>query len=120
MSKRHGDPSYEDLIAKGYLTDAVLNYVALLGWSPKSELSEQEIFSLEELVGAFDIAGISKSPAIFDIVKLDHFNATYLRALSPEDFAKVAEPFIRQAVKNENYERAAEIRDELKRLREGL
>ena len=100
MSKRHGDPSYEDLIAKGYLTDAVLNYVALLGWSPKGDLSEQEIFSLEELVGAFDIAGISKSPAIFDIVKLDHFNATYLRALTPEAFAKVAEPYIRQSVKN--------------------
>ena len=100
MSKRHGDPSYEDLIAKGYLTDAVLNYVALLGWSPKGELSEQEIFSLDELVRAFDIAGISKSPAIFDIVKLDHFNATYLRALAPEAFAKVAEPYIRQSVKN--------------------
>ena len=100
MSKRHGDPSYEDLIAQGYLTSAVLNYVALLGWSPKGELAEKEIFSLEELVDAFDIAGISKSPAIFDIVKLDYFNATYLRALAPEEFAKVAEPYIRQAVKN--------------------
>ena len=74
MSKRHGDPSYEDLIAQGYLTEAVLNYVALLGWSPKGEQAEQEIFSLEELVKAFDITGISKSPAIFDRVKLDHFN----------------------------------------------
>ena len=100
MSKRHGDPSYEDLISQGYLTEAVLNYVALLGWSPKGDLSEQEIFSLQELVDAFDIAGISKSPAIFDIVKLDHFNAVYLRALTPEAFAKVAEPYIRQTVKN--------------------
>lgn len=100
MSKRHGDPSYEDLIARGYLTPAVLNYVALLGWAPKGDLAEKEIFSLRELVDAFDIAGISKSPAIFDIAKLDYFNATYLRALSPEDFAKVAEPYIRQAVKN--------------------
>lgn len=100
MSKRHGDPSYEDLIARGYLTEAVLNYVALLGWSPKGELAEQEVFSLQELVQAFDISGISKSPAIFDIVKLDHFNAIYLRSLSPEDFAKVAEPYIRQSVKN--------------------
>ena len=107
MSKRHGDPSYEDLIAKGYLTDAVLNYVALLGWSPKGERSEQEIVSLQELVDAFDIAGISKSPAIFDIVKLDYFNATYLRALSPERFAEVAEPYIRQSVKNPAIDAAA-------------
>ena len=107
MSKRHGDPSYEDLIAKGYLTPAVLNYVALLGWAPKGERSEQEIFSLEELVDAFDIAGISKSPAIFDIVKLDHFNALYLRALPAEEFAKVAEPYIRQSVKNPAIDTAA-------------
>lgn len=107
MSKRHGDPSYEDLIAQGYLTEAVLNYVALLGWAPKGELVEQEIFSLEELVKAFDIAGISKSPAIFDIAKLDHFNATYLRALAPEAFAKVAEPYIRQGVKNPAIDAAA-------------
>ena len=107
MSKRHGDPSYEDLIRQGYLTTAVLNYVALLGWAPKGELSEQEIFSLDELVDAFDIAGISKSPAIFDIAKLDHFNATYLRALAPEDFAKVAEPYIRQSVKNPAIDAAA-------------
>ena len=107
MSKRHGDPSYEDLISKGYLTTAVLNYVALLGWAPKGERSEQEIFSLEELVDAFDIAGISKSPAIFDIVKLDYFNATYLRALPAEEFAKVAEPYIRQGVKNPAIDAAA-------------
>ena len=95
MSKRHGDPSYEDLKAEGYLTDAILNYVALLGWSPRGELAEQEIFSLDELVKAFDLTGISKSPAIFDRAKLDHFNAVYLRAMSPEDFARVAEPYIR-------------------------
>lgn len=99
MSKRHGDPSYEDLIAEGYITDAVLNYVALLGWSPGGE---QEIFSLEELISIFDYHNISKSPAIFDKDKLKHFNAEYIRAMSAEDFAKVAEPFIRQAVKNEN------------------
>ena len=100
MSKRHGDPSYEDLRDQGFLTDAILNYVALLGWAPKGELGEQEIFSLEELVKAFDIAGISKSPAIFDIDKLTYFNATYLRSMAPEDFAKAAEPYIRQSVKN--------------------
>ncbi len=104
MSKRHGDPSYEDLIAQGYLTDAVLNYVALLGWSPGGE---QEIFSMDELVEIFDMSGISKSPAIFDIEKLRYFNSEYIRAMSPEDFAKVAEPFIRQSVKNEKYDAAA-------------
>ena len=98
MSKRHGDPSYEDLKAEGYLTEAILNYVALLGWSPKGELAEQEIFSLQELVKAFDMTGISKSPAIFDRAKLDHFNAVYLRSMAPEDFARVAEPYIRQTV----------------------
>jgi len=107
MSKRKGDPSYEDLIARGYLTPAVLNYVALLGWAPKGDLAEKEFFSLEELVDAFDIAGISKSPAIFDIAKLDYFNANYLRAMTPENFVRVAEPYIRQAVKNPAMDTAA-------------
>ena len=104
MSKRHGDPSYEDLIAQGYLTDAVINYVALLGWSPRGE---QEIFSMDELKEVFEMSGISKSPAIFDIEKLKYFNSEYIRAMSPEAFARVAEPYIRQAVKNENYDAAA-------------
>ena len=104
MSKRHGDPSYEDLIAQGYLTDAVINYVALLGWSPRGE---QEIFSMDELKEVFEMSSISKSPAIFDIEKLKYFNSKYIRAMSPEEFAKVAEPYIRQAVKNENYDAAA-------------
>lgn len=103
MSKRHGDPSYEDLIAQGFLTDAVINYVALLGWSPRGE---QEIFSMDELAQVFELSGISKSPAIFDIEKLKYFNAEYIRAMSAEDFAKAAEPYIRQAVKNENYSAA--------------
>lgn len=104
MSKRHGDPSYEDLIAQGFLTDAVLNYVALLGWSPRGE---QEIFSLDELKDVFEMSGISKSPAIFDIEKLRHFNSEYIRAMSPEAFARVAEPYIRQAVKNPAIDPAA-------------
>ena len=104
MSKRHGDPSYEDLIAQGFLTDAVLNYVALLGWSPRGE---QEIFSLDELKEVFEMSGISKSPAIFDIEKLRYFNSEYIRAMTPEAFAKVAEPWIRKAVKNEAYDAAA-------------
>ena len=100
MSKRHGDPSYEDLIARGYLTDAVVNYVALLGWSPGGE---REIFSLAELAEVFDIRGISKSPAIFDLEKLTYFNSAYIRAMAPERFAALAAPYIRQAVKNEAY-----------------
>ena len=107
MSKRHGDPSYEDLIAQGYLTDAVLNYVALLGWSPKGEQAEQEIFSLDELKAVFEMSGISKSPAIFDIEKLRHFNAEYIRRMSPEDFAEVAEPWVRKAVKDPRFDAAA-------------
>ena len=98
MSKRHGDPSYEDLIAQGYLTDAVINYVALLGWSPSGEQAEQEIFSKKELIDAFDTKGISKSPAIFDIEKLRYFNAEYIRRLTPEQFHAVAEPYIRQGI----------------------
>ena len=100
MSKRHGDPSYEDLKDQGFLTEAILNYVALLGWSPRGDIAEQEVFSLEELARAFDLAGMSKSPAIFDIEKLTHFNALYLRAMRPEDFARAAEPYIRQTVKD--------------------
>lgn len=107
MSKRHGDPSYEDLIAQGYLTEAVVNYVALLGWSPRGERAEQEIFSLQELKSAFDMTGISKSPAIFDMEKLTYFNSHYLRALPSETFARLAEPYIRQAVKNPAYDAAA-------------
>ena len=100
MSKRHGDPSYEDLKNLGYLTDAILNYVALLGWSPRGELAEQEFFTLEELVQAFDITGISKSPAIFDLEKLKYFNSTYIKNLSPEDFYAVAEPYLKEGIKN--------------------
>ncbi len=98
LSKRDGDASYEDFINKGYLKEAVLNYIALLGWSPGGE---QEIFTLEELVKAFDVSGISKSPAIFDPKKLDWLNGEYIRKLSFEEFYEKALPFIRQGVKSE-------------------
>ncbi len=98
LSKRNGDASYEDLIKKGYLKDAVLNYIALLGWSPKGD---KEIFSLEELKQEFDITGISKSPAIFDPLKLRYINSEYIRALSHEEFYEKAMPWIRQTVKSE-------------------
>ena len=98
MSKRHGDPSYEDLIREGYLTEAVLNYVALLGWSPKGENAEREFYTLAELAEIFDISGISKSPAVFDINKLRWMNAEYMKKLSPEAFFAKAEPVLKAAV----------------------
>lgn len=96
LSKRNGDASYQDLIAKGYLTAAVLNYIALCGWSPKGE---QEIFSLEEMEKIWSESGISKSPAIFDSEKLRFMNAEYIRRMTPEEFFAAAEPWIDQAVK---------------------
>ncbi len=96
LSKRNGDASFQDLIAKGYLKDAVLNYIALLGWSPKGD---REIFSLEEMIKEFDVSGISKSPAIFDIVKLNYINSEYIKALSLEQFHEIALPWIRESVK---------------------
>lgn len=103
MSKRHGDPSYEDLRAQGYLTEAILNYVALLGWSPRGEIAEREFFTFDELCKSFDLAGISKSPAIFDIEKLAYFNAHYIREMDAASFHAAALPYIRQAVRSEEY-----------------
>ena len=99
LSKRNGDASFEDLLAKGYLKDAVVNFIALLGWAPKGE---QEIFSLDELVKEFDISGISKSPAIFDPIKLKAINAAYIRKMTPEEFLEYITPYIRQTVKRED------------------
>lgn len=96
LSKRNGDASYQDLVAKGYLSAAIINYIALLGWSPGGE---KEIFSLDELVGAFDISGISKSPAIFDPEKLRYINAEHIRALPHDEYKEYALPYIRQAVR---------------------
>ena len=93
LSKRHGDASFDDFISKGYLKEALLNYIALLGWSPGTD---QEIFTLEELVDAFSIDGLSKSPAIFDTDKLKWMNAQYIRALSQEDFIKTAMPYFKE------------------------
>ncbi|MBZ4647409.1 MAG: gltX [Clostridia bacterium] len=99
LSKREGDASYEDFIAKGYLKEAILNYIALLGWSPGDD---REIFTLEELVEAFDIKGISKSPAIFDIQKLDWLNGEYIRKLSLDEFHEKALPYYKKAISNPN------------------
>lgn len=95
LSKRNGDASYQDLVAKGYLTEAVLNYILLLGWSPKGE---QEIFSLKEMVELWDEHFIGKAPAIFDPQKLRYINAEYIRALSPEAFFEKAKPYMDEVV----------------------
>ncbi len=96
LSKRNGDASYEDIIAKGYLKDAVINFIALLGWSPGGD---REIFSLQELVETFDPKGINKSPAIFDSVKLNWMNGEYIKKMSEEEFLNAAMPYMKQAVK---------------------
>ncbi|HSA32786.1 MAG TPA: glutamate--tRNA ligase [bacterium] len=99
LSKRDGDASYQDFIDKGYLNEALINYLALLGWNPGND---REKFTLTELIEAFSIEGISRSPAIFDPVKLAWLNGEYLRALTPEEFTAKATPFIRKTVKRED------------------
>lgn len=90
LSKRNGDASYEDLLGKGYLKEAIINYIALLGWSPGTN---QEIFSLKELLDAFSVDGINKSPAIFDEAKLRWMNAEYIRAMSKDEFLSACQPY---------------------------
>lgn len=94
LSKRYGDAFYEDFIQKGYLKEAILNYVALLGWNPGDE---REFFTLPELVEAFSIKGLSKSPAIFDNEKLQWMNGEYVRKLTEEEFTAHAMPFYKEA-----------------------
>ncbi len=93
LSKRHGSTGFEDLIADGYLPEAIINYIALLGWCPKDN---REIFTLKELEQAFFIEGISKSPAVFDYDKLLWFNAEYIKAMSEEEFTERAMPYYRE------------------------
>ncbi|MEG2174715.1 MAG: glutamate--tRNA ligase [Oscillospiraceae bacterium] len=100
LSKRNGDASYQDLIAKGYLKDAILNYIALLGWSPRGG---EEILSLSEMARVFSIYDVSKSPAVFDPIKLNFVNAEYLRRMTPAQFYETALPWIKQAVKGDHF-----------------
>lgn len=95
LSKRHGSTGFEDLVKEGYLPEAIINYIALLGWCPKDN---QEIFTLAELEKAFDIDGISKSPAVFDYDKLEWFNGEYIKAMTVEEFEKIAKPYILEAI----------------------
>ncbi len=94
LSKRNGDASYQDLIEKGFLNEAILNYIALLGWSPEGE---KELFTLEELTQEFDVKRISKSGAIFDMNKLKWINSQYLKNKSTEELVQLCRPFLEKA-----------------------
>lgn len=95
LSKRSGHSSYQDLIEQGFVSEAVVNFVALLGWSPESN---QEIFTLEGLVKEFNYRNISKSPAVFDMVKLKWMNGEYIKSMDFEAFYKLAEPYIKKVI----------------------
>ena len=94
LSKRNGDASYQDLIEKGFLNEAILNYIALLGWSPEGE---KELLTLDELIEEFDVKRISKSGAIFDINKLKWMNSQYLKNKSTEELVQLCQPFLEKA-----------------------
>ena len=95
LSKRCGHSSFEDLIQQGFVSEAIVNYIALLGWSPEDN---REIFSLDELIKEFDYHRISKSPAVFDIIKLRWMNGEYIKAMDFDKFYAMAEPYLKQAL----------------------
>lgn len=103
LSKRHGATGFEDLVRDGYLPEAIINYIALLGWSPADN---REIFSLAELTQAFRISGISKSPAVFDYDKLRWFNGEYIRAMQPDAFIDCCRPYFEAALPGGGYDPA--------------
>ena len=98
LAKRHGSASYDDFRVKGYLKDSILNYIALLGWSPGTN---EEIFTLEELIKIFDYKNINKSPAIFDEQKLRWMNGEYIKKLTLEEFNKLIMPYYKETLKKE-------------------
>lgn len=107
LSKRSGHSSFEDLLAQGFLPEAVVNYIALLGWSPEENI---EIFSLAELIAQFDYRRISKSPAVFDLGKLKWMNGEYLKAMEPAVFAETAVPLIKTVIgRKMDYARIAQM-----------
>lgn len=107
LSKRSGHSSFEDLIEQGFLTEAIVNFVALLGWSSEDN---REIFSLEELVKAFDYHHMSKSPAVFDMVKLSWMNGEYIKTMEFERFYSRAEEYIKKTVQKEmDYKKIASL-----------
>ena len=107
LSKRCGHSSYEDLIEQGFLSEAIVNFVALLGWSPENN---QEIMSLDELIKAFDYHHINKSPAVFDYTKLKWMNGEYIKAMDFDAFYEKALPFIKETIKKDlDYKKIAEM-----------
>lgn len=98
LSKRSGHASYEDLIEQGFISEAVVNYVALLGWSPESN---QEIFTLDELIKEFNYHNLSKSPAVFDMTKLKWMNSEYMKSMDLDQFYELAEPYIKAVIKKD-------------------
>lgn len=115
LSKRHGATSFNDLIELGYLPEAITNYVALLGWNPKSN---QEIFSMQELIEKFSLEGLSKSPAVFDYDKLDWMSGEYFKAMSDEDFASVAEKYFAEIPADKKVYLASLIKTRVAKLSE--
>ncbi|MCR5593530.1 MAG: glutamate--tRNA ligase [Saccharofermentans sp.] len=93
LSKRHGSTGFFDLVNEGFLPKAIMNYIALLGWCPSGEYENQEIFSMEELIKAFDINGISKSPSVFDYDKLEWMNGEYIKLMDKDEFLSNAKPY---------------------------
>ena len=108
LSKRHGDAYYSDFVEKGYLTEALINYLSLVGWNPGDD---REFFTMDELVDAFSIERLSKSPGIFDVEKLTWFNAEYIRRMDPEKYLELATPWFDKALAGKNicYKRLAEL-----------
>ena len=101
MSKSQGDPSFEDLMNDGYLVEAIINYLVLLGWSPRGE---REFYTLRELEDIFDLEGLSKSPSFFDQNKMNWFNAEYIRKLTPEQFLFHATPWLAKALDESKFD----------------
>ena len=108
LSKRYGDPSFEDLLGMGYVKEAIINFIALLGWSPGDD---REFFTLDELVEVFDLKGLNKAPAIFNMEKLTWFNSEYIRKMDFEAYVQMATPWFDQVLagKNMDYRRLAEL-----------
>lgn len=108
LSKRYGDPSFEDLLAMGYVKEAIINFIALLGWSPGDD---REFFTLDELVEAFDEKNLNKSPAIFNMDKLTWFNQEYIRKMPFDEYLAMAVPWFDKALQglNMDYRRLAEL-----------
>ena len=107
LSKRYGDPSFEDLLSQGYVRDAIINFIALLGWCPDvKKYGEKEFFTMDELIEAFDLSGLSKSPAIFNTEKLLWFNHEYISRMPLDEYQKMATPWFDKVLAGKNMDYA--------------